>query len=218
MRHDFGGTRSPWMANKIAILAALFPLLMSCEQAAEDSTVTHNPDSKDPGEVLVHDAGFRLIAPRVWSGHSTEIQNSTDETITLVIANHGSHPVYFNRFDTFRLALKTESGEEILFDGGRDGTRAAPTVSPLIEPGATHEIVFPANLVPSPNGSEFRLSGTEPFGGIWYFDGLTEGEYFLQGIYENDRSKIGDWEPVWTGKARTRPIQIEIRQSPEADQ
>ena len=167
-------------------------------------------DADSIQETLLHEVGFRLIVDPVWSLSPARIESVSTGFVSLHMTNRSSRVLHFNRFDTLRLTLSDAQGRVYLLDGGRDATRPAPAISPPIQPGASHEIRLPAELVRMPGGQGLRWLGAEDFGGIWYFDDLTPGTYFLMGIYENDRSRIGEGEPVWTGRVETPVCVLKI--------
>ncbi len=191
-------------------LISTLTLLVACNVHSEELTVDSDLPPGPIEEVIANEVGFRLRVEIQDPLTSDGVESATSGNVSLLITNRSNRSLYFNRFDTFRLGLKDSNGREFGFDGGRDATRPGQTLSHLIESGATHEIRLPAEWVPIPDSNEYRLSGSEEFGGIWYFDGLLPGTYFLRGIYENDKAKVGSWEPVWTGIAETSPYEIRV--------
>lgn len=187
------------------LIAAAFGRDVEEHSLDSDSNLISSP------ETLVNGVEFRLISNAAWTVRSAQVDEATSSFISLRMTNRTNQPIYFNRFDTFRLGLADSKGGEFGFDGGRDATKPAPALSSPIAPGATHEIQLPARLENAAVGEKRRLIGSEDFGGIWYFDPLAPGKYFLRGIYENEKSKIGDKAPVWTGVVETPPLPIEVK-------
>ena len=62
---------------------------------------------------------------------------------------------------------------------------------------------------------QLRLIGSDGIGGFWYIDGLKKGKHTIRILYKNNKTAqdIGTPEAdgrIWSGKATTRELTIEI--------
>jgi len=62
-----------------------------------------------------------------------------------------------------------------------------------------------------PDGKTLRFGGDDGFRGIWFYDKLSVGKYFVSIKYGNQKTFKKAGEPVWTGKVETRLCEVGIK-------
>jgi RNA polymerase sigma factor (sigma-70 family) len=153
----------------------------------------------------VNGVEFRAYAPKECptpaAGESQPVE------LGLRITNTTDKPLTFKMFDATWPTLKTADGKELKMSGGRDVTRPYPPLT--VEAGKSADVPRPGRLEWPKGGPGLRLSGTDPSGFLWQFDGLRPGKYLLSFRYEYE-SDDGKAPPFWRGKATTEEIAFEI--------
>jgi len=161
-----------------------------------------------PDAIVVNGAAFSASIPEAeWvvpaAGRGAEIG------LALEISNRGPEPLVFDLHDTVWVEMSLDGVEWRRMDGGRNGSRAAPTLSRPIAPGETLRVERPARLEARADG--VRLIGDDPFGGVWHVDAVPIGAVWFRFWYmaapDGDRGAR-----VWAGDARTRPVRVRVRE------
>ena len=177
--------------------------------ATDSSLTTMERGVLMSGPINVNGAEFQGIADAVW--RVPEPGAESDINLGIRITNRRDTELRFKLFDTLRLVLISPQGKSLLYDGGRDGTKAGETVSRPLAPGESLTISRRAQLKWIRNGQSLRLIGSDDFGGIWYFDNLGPGTFELSFEYENKTRGPDNAPPIWIGEVRTSPLKVEIK-------
>ena len=189
------------LVSKVVKVGALL-LVFASVSCAEENTV-----KKKGVKAAQHKVQFEAVADSVWvipkQGESTQVD------IGLRIKNLGLEPLCFYILDTIGILLTDSEGKRLPMDGGRDGTRPGNPFSDPVEPGGELIIDHSAELAWE-SDTKLRLTGDDGFGGIWYVDGLQQGVYALQIVYENRGVHNAEQPCVWIGKIATQIIEIEL--------
>lgn len=144
-----------------------------------------------------------LLADPQWS---TGRRSSLSFRVRLT--NRGSRPERFLLLDTIRFTIADASGRMLPGGAARDATRRAGMVSDPVVPGRALTVVREARLERS-GASSIRLVGEDGFGGQWWIDGLTLGDWRLQAHYENDAAGA-----PWRGRLSSRPVAVRLVEGP----
>lgn len=157
----------------------------------------HDPDSQVAIEAL---GDSEVLMPGV--GETTELE------LALRLTNLGSMPIRFRLLDTVSILVRDPEGRVHRLEGGRDGTRAAPELSPPVAPGRSLVIDRPARL--RRTAEELRLEVEDEFGSRWLLTGLVAGTHGVSFVYENQPSS-DEVEGVWIGTATSPEKEVLIR-------
>jgi len=188
---------------------------------SERSAKTKSPSRDGSGPLPVGQREGKVQSPKVvvgplvfegeadveWArpprGKASEIH------LELRITNTGSTPVRVALIDNLSLRLRPVDGSELKYLYARDFTSNAAAISPPLPPGQSLVLSRPGRLEWQEDGS-LRLSGTDVFGGTWWFDGLRDGRYLLGFEYENREDTDDNVVRPWCGKAETPRVAVSI--------
>jgi hypothetical protein len=199
-------------AITLAMVASAFAMaIVGCVtlDGTEFRPATEGKDMLVSPTVKVNEVEFQSMADAVW--HVPERGAESDVNLGIRITNRSDTKLRVNLFDTVRIAITSPRGDSLLFDGGRNATKAGEPVSQPLAPGESLIISRRAQLKWIGDGQSLRLIGSDDFGGIWYFDRLGPGEYTLSFEYENKIKDPNDVPPIWVGKVRTSRLEVQIK-------
>ena len=132
--------------------------------------------------------------------------------VQLFIRNVTDKPLLFSTFDTFRIALKDQSGKDIQIGGERDITLRTKSV--IIDPGTRYCLSRKAELVWNQDGKTRSFIYKDGTGHVATFGPLTAGNYTLS-FYCRDEEKTAPKNndakfSRWTGNVETKEVTFRI--------
>ena len=152
---------------------------------------------------------FRLVTDNTWKVPGNEPNDATKVNMHLIITNNTLSKVALYLLDTVSIEVKTNAGATIPMEGGRNGILKSVAPIGYIEPGKNLQISRSGSLSWATAYSILRLTGSDEFGGMWYFDDLHKGNYLIRVIYENTKHKVNGVR-LWRGRVVTNSIGIRI--------
>jgi hypothetical protein len=153
---------------------------------------------------------FQIVAAHTWSAPPSGGKKTGQ--LSLKITNWNDEKYCFYLVDTVQVLLLNSHGKVLECKGGRDGTTRGVTFSPALAKGDSYTVsFFCPELSLDSDDKDLRLSGSDGFGGIWYYDKLSLGKYFISMKYEYRENFKKAGVSVWKGKVETRMREIVIR-------
>jgi hypothetical protein len=191
--------------------AGLVFLAVVCSEFPCESLFAQRQDREVPSRSVrvttKENVRFELVADRIFE---TPARGDISEVrITIRITNRSDVAMRFRLLDVLDISMVDPAGRVLPMDGGRDGIKPDPPVSEPIRPGDTLMLERPAQLHWT-SATNLRLTGDDPFGGIWYIDGLQGGGHRLTVRYRNKDSRPSRDAPVWIGDVRLA-LDVEVK-------
>ena len=160
----------------------------------------------------------RRLAPKEKTGPGPLIE--TIIPLALRVTNRTDKAVALELGSAASVCLKDAAGKELPLFSGQDGTAALPP--PLVvAPGKSGDIPRTGRLRRDRDEAPLRVWGADETGFFWDYKNLKPGRYSVEIRYENaaraTTSTAGpSAAPMWTGKAVTKPLAVEIVDRPMA--
>ena len=123
-------------------------------------------------------------------------------------ANRGSRPERLLLMDSVRFTLSDPAGHELPSGAARDATRRGPSASGPVAPGRVLSLEREAWL--ERHGGGIRLVGEDGFGGRWWIEGLTLGDWRLRVRYDNEVGGAAAADAPWRGRLVSRPRVVRV--------
>jgi hypothetical protein len=204
-------------------LGLLTPGLAAADDAA---AVAPKEPTQASAAVRVGGLDFQVVGPARWLAPQKKTgphaMNDTIIPLALRITNRTDKAVALELGTTVYVCLKDAAGKELPVFGGQDGEAALPP--PLVvAPGNSGDIPRPGylSLRREQDGGPLRLWGADETGFFWDYKNLKPGRYSVEIRYENAAKKTASvgssGAPLWTGKAVTKPLAVEIVDQPTAE-
>ena len=134
----------------------------------------------------------------------------TPVKINIRATNLDKQTLRFDTLDTIAVSLTDPSGRQLQLDGGRDGMRVGNRFTRPLKPGENLLIGLSAKLVWE-SETNLRLIGDDGFGGVWHFDYLAPGKYYLSVFYVAPAAQNLADDRVWEGRVVIPAIQVELK-------
>ena len=197
--------------NKLAWIAFLL-LLISGFTAIQAQT------TRTTEAVTVNGLEFQVVGVTTWT--IPDGKTRTSIPLALKVTNKSDNDFHLEHYGNVLVSMKDAAGNDIPCGGGADGLMAAQPPL-LIAKGQSVSIDRTASLGPDPqHKGAWQLLGGNETRAWWEFDNLNPGKYTpLCYVNEkNNQTERGDpAAPIWTGKAVTKELAVEIVQPAAKD-